>query len=183
MENAEPDERLDNLWEKTARALDRGDFSHLESLLTKASVSIVDLLDANDASSSHVNEALTWASFVGRTEVARILLDRGVDPADGTSTGMSALHWAANRGNLETVKLLIDHGAPLEQKNMYDGTVLGFTLWSAIHEPRPAHPDIVEALVAAGAEFDDDWLAWWIAQEAPSSDMKERIAKALRRLQ
>ena len=33
-------------------------------------------------------------------------------------------HWAANRGNPETVELLIERGAPLEQKNMYDGTVL-----------------------------------------------------------
>jgi len=52
-------------------------------------------------------EALTCSCFLGRTSVADFLLTEGVDPAQGTSTGLSAFHWAANRGNLDTVKLLI----------------------------------------------------------------------------
>jgi hypothetical protein len=41
---------------------------------------------------------------------------------------------------------------------MYCGTVLGQTLWSAIHHPVPAHRAIGEALVAAGARVGDDWF-------------------------
>jgi hypothetical protein len=170
-----------DLWDRTAIALERGDFSALEEMLADANVSVMELLDSNDASQKHWDEALTWASFVGRTDIARQLLDRGVDPAAGIATGLAALHWAANRGNPETVKLLIDRGAPLEQKNMYDGTVLSCTLWSAIHEHRPAHAEIVELLIQHGAEFGPDWLGWWDEQPVPSDETKQRIADALRR--
>ena len=43
-------------------------------------------------------------------------------------------------------------------KNAYGGTVLGQTVWSAIHEPRPDHLKIIELLVAAGANVGDDWF-------------------------
>jgi ankyrin repeat protein len=107
------------------------------------------------------------------------LLDRGVDPAAGFGTGMAAFHCAANRGNLDTVKLLIERGAPLEQKNMYDGTVLNCTLWSAVHEPRASHAEIIAELVKAGAEIDDDTLEWWNNQNVPSLRTKELVAQAL----
>jgi ankyrin repeat protein len=85
--------------------------------------------------------------------VAEFLLNQGVDPAAGMGTGLSAFHWAANRGNLDTVKLLIERKAPLEQRNMYDGTVLGCTVWSAVWEPRVDHVAIIEALLDAGANI------------------------------
>ena len=169
------------LWKKTTLALDRGDFTDLEETLAKASVSVIEVLDANGQPQKYMEEALTWACFVGLTDVARELLDRGVDPAAGFGTGMAAFHWAANRGNLDTVKLLIERGAPLEQKNMYDGTVLTCTLWSAIYEPHPDHGAIVQQLVDAGAEFDEEWLDWWNTQAVPSGETKTRIADALGR--
>lgn len=168
------------LWGKTASALEHGDFTALDEMLTEENISVIALLDANGRPAKYMEEALTWACFVGRTDVARELLDRGVDPSAGFGTGMAAFHWAANRGNLDVVNLLIERGAPLEQKNMYDGTVLGCTLWAAIHEHKPEHGPIVDALVEAGAEFDDDWLEWWIAQGVPSGETKTRIAEALR---
>jgi ankyrin repeat protein len=169
------------LWDRTAAALEHGDFTALDDLLTDANVSVIDLLDANGQPANYMAEALSWACFVGKTGVARELLDRGVDPSAGFGTGMAAFHWAANRGNPDVVKLLIERGAPLEQKNKYDGTVLSCTLWSAIHEHKPEHAAIVESLVQAGAEFEDDWLDWWNAQEVPSNETKARIAEALRR--
>ena len=166
------------LWKKTAFALDGGDFSALDVILSDAQVSIIDLLDANGRPPKYMAEALTWASFIGLTDVVRELLDRGVDPAAGFETGMAAAHWAANRGNLDVVRLLIERGAPLEQKNMYDGTVLGATLWSVIHETRDSHPEIVEELVRAGAKYDREWVDWWSRQEVPS-DLKEKVAEIL----
>jgi hypothetical protein len=170
----------DPLWDRTAAALDRGDFTALEEMLSDARVSIIQLLDANDLPSEYMEEALTWACFVGHTDVARELLDRGVDPSAGFGTGMAAFHWAANRGNLDVVNLLIERGAPLEQKNMYDGTVLGCTLWSAVHEHRSSHADIVEALVNAGAKIEDGSVEWWDEQDVPSSETKDKISRSLR---
>jgi len=68
---------------------------------------------------------------------------------------LNALHWAANRGQLEAVRLLLDWHAPLETRSMYDGTVLGTAAWAAVHEPRPSHRAIIEALLRAGARADE----------------------------
>ena len=67
-------------------------------------------------------EALTCASFLGRTSVAEYLLKQGVDPSGGAGTGLDAIHWASNRGQLEAVRLLIRAKAPLETRSMYGGT-------------------------------------------------------------
>ena len=57
--------------------------------------------------------------------------------------------WA---GFLEMVKLLLKYKPPLESRNMYGGTVLGQTMWSAAHGGDPkVFADIIETLIAAGA--------------------------------
>lgn len=105
-----------------------------------------------------VAEALTCACWHGRPDVATFLLDRGVDPAAGTAgTGTDALNWSANRGKLDMVRVLIARSAPLETRNAWGGTPLGFTIWSAIHEPQPTHPAIADALLAAGARV-EEWM-------------------------
>ena len=98
-----------------------------------------------------LQEAFTCACFNGYIEVVERLLASGLDPSGGAATGLNALHWAANRGQLEVVRLLLRHGASLEVRNSHQGTVLGCAVWSAVHEPRPAHLAIVEALLEAGA--------------------------------
>ena len=120
-----------------------GDFSFLEPHLTREAI---DPLDP-----PALAEALTCAAWLGRVDLVEWLLGRGVPPAGGNATGMSALHWAASRGELGAVRLLLDAGAPLETRNMYGGTVLGQAEWSAIHEPRPGQRECIAALLAAGA--------------------------------
>jgi hypothetical protein len=67
--------------------------------------------------------------------------------------GQTGLHWAAINGHLDTIQLLSARGASLEVKNVYGGTVLGQTLWSAAHAPDPdAYIPIVETLLAASAK-------------------------------
>jgi hypothetical protein len=100
-------------------------------------------------------EALTCACFLGTTGVADYLLTRGVDPSAGAGTGLNAFHWAANRGNLETVRLLIERRAPLETRSMYDGTVLGTAVWSAINEPQRDHLQIIDELLNARARLEE----------------------------
>ncbi len=97
-------------------------------------------------------EAYSAACFNGCVPAVAALLARGVDPAGGAATGLNAFHWAADRGQLEAVRILIRHHAPLEVRNSYGGTVLGCTLYSAFHTLRPQHLEIIEALLAAGAD-------------------------------
>ncbi len=105
-----------------------------------------------------IEKGFIWACEYGRNDVVQLLLDFGVDPGAGAGVGMTGLHLAAHEGHLDTVRLLLAHNAPIEAMNRYGGTVLGQTLWSAIHHPRPEHLAIVEMLIAAGAKIGDDWF-------------------------
>jgi ankyrin repeat protein len=105
-----------------------------------------------------LEKGFVWACAYGHNDVVAFLLDYGVDPSAGADVDMTGLHLAAHEGHLDTVKLLLAHNAPIEAKNVYGGTVLGGTLWSVIHHPMPAHREIVETLLAAGAKVGDDWL-------------------------
>jgi hypothetical protein len=109
-------------------------------------------------STEELGKGFVWACAYGHNDVVALLLDHGVDPAAGADVDMTGLHLAAHEGHLDTVKLLLAHNAPIEAKNVYGGTVLGQTLWSVIHHPRPAHREIVETLLAAGAKVGDDWF-------------------------
>lgn len=96
-------------------------------------------------------EALTCACWLGHVETAEYLLRQGVTPLGGAATGMDALHWAANRGQLAAVRLLLERGAGLETINRFGGTVIDLVLWSAVHEPKPDHAAVLDALWEAGA--------------------------------
>jgi hypothetical protein len=142
--------------------LHRGDFSRLERIFDEGSgrsgkPKIVEWYDDGRFRDQPkaLAEALTCASFLGRTSVAEYLLKQGVDPSGGSGTGLDALHWAANRGQLQAVRLLIRAKAPLETRSMYGGTALGTAIWSAINEPRRDHPQIIEELLNAGARLED----------------------------
>lgn len=144
-------------FEETVQGLLAGDFSRLDPLFEErvsAPPIILRWLDEGRFASEPeaLAEAFTCACFNGRETVARHLLDRGVNPAGGQRTGMNAFHWAANRGQLAIVKLLLAHQSPLEAVNSFGGTVLGCTLWSTFHEPKPQHLEIIETIVRGGAD-------------------------------
>ena len=89
----------------------------------------------------------------GRLNVVEFLLDKGVDLRRDKGDGQTPLHCAAIGGQLETVKFLLKQNVPLEVRNMYGGTVLGQTLWSAAHGGDPkVYAEIIEVLIAAGAK-------------------------------
>jgi hypothetical protein len=134
-----------------------GDFSRLAPAFEGArpAAQVWDERGAFAATPEVRAEALTCACFLGQLAVARYFLEQGIDPAAGALTGLNAFHWAANRGQLDAVRLLLRRGAPLEARNRYDGTVLGTAIWSAVHEPRPAHAQIIEELLQAGARVQD----------------------------
>jgi hypothetical protein len=157
MKELDPD---NNSLRDAVRGLIAGDFSRLDPLFEERDGRQCQIIEWYEASlfanePKALAEALTCACFNGRTEVVDYLLAHGVDPPGGANTGLNGFHWAANRGQLDVVMLLIRHQAPLETRSMYDGTVLGTAVWSAINEPRPDHLRIIEALIKAGARVDD----------------------------
>jgi len=104
-------------------------------------------------SQKQVQSAFMYAIGWGRTNVVEFLLDKGVDLTDGGSDGQTPLHWAAIGGRLDSVKLLLKFNPPLESRNMYGGTVLGQTMWSAAHGGDPkVYAEIIDTLIAAGAK-------------------------------
>lgn len=135
-----------------------GDFTRLDPLFSNgadgSASPILQWYEAGlfRAQPDALKETFTCACFNGRLDVAEHLLAHGMDPAGGMSTGLNAFHWAVNRGQLEIVRLLIRHKSPLDIQNNYGGTVLGCAVWSAINEPKLAHPTIIEALLQAGAQ-------------------------------
>ena len=158
--------RTDNgeVFRDALQGLYKGDYSRLEPLFEGGAggdrARIIKWHEEGRFSSEPkaLAEALTCACFLGRTSVASALLTHGVDPSGGAGTGLNAFHWAANRGQLEAVRLLIRWKAPFESKSMYGGNVLDTAVWSAINEPRPAHAQIIEELLKAGARLEGQ--AW-----------------------
>jgi Ankyrin repeats (3 copies) len=150
---------IETTFEETVRGLLAGDFSRLAPLLETSTVEppcpIIQWFESGrfDNEPLALEEAFTCACFNGRTEVIEYFLANGVNPNGGICTGSNAFHWAADRGHLKAVEILIRHKSALETTNSYGATVLGFTVWSAIHEKRPDHLRIIKALLEAGSEI------------------------------
>jgi hypothetical protein len=169
----------DPIFANAVRDLEEGNFSRLEPLFrnlassSHASCQIIEWYDLGyfKNETKALNEALACACFNGQTKIAKFLMDRGVEVIAGDATGLNGFHWAACRAHLETVKLLIERKVPMEIKNMYGGTVLGQTVWSAIHEAGPDRIEVIEALLNAGAKLE--------AAEYPTGNA--RVDEMLRR--
>lgn len=128
-------------------------------MVVAAGVGRLDLVKrlAEGATNQQLEKALVMAGRYGRVEVVRYLLDTGVHVA--AFDEMTALHWAAGGGHLDVVELLLERGAPLEEKNVYGGTVLDSTLWFAFNVSpaefaRNDYPTVIDTLIAAGARTD-----------------------------
>jgi ankyrin repeat protein len=111
------------------------------------------------ATRAQLEAGFMWACEYGRTAVAELLLDRGVDVRIEVG-GMTGLHWAVNNWQPETIRLLLERGAQLEQRNGYGGTALGQALWSVFNsDPVWRWPlndadcePVLELLLTAGAD-------------------------------
>lgn len=97
-----------------------------------------------------------WACDCGNINIVQYLIGNRID-VNTSANGMTALHSAAFGGHPEIVKLLIDQNADMEAINAYGGTVLSQTLWCLYNHKKPAHPEIMEMLISAGAQVKEDW--------------------------
>ena len=61
--------------------------------------------------------ALHSASYVGRTETVKLLIDAGADLNAVDNNGKTALHHASSKGNTDIVRLLIAAGANTKAKD------------------------------------------------------------------
>jgi len=177
---------MNDLWRQALHHLERGNFSRLESVLggpEKFDAQIVDWFEAGkfDDEPEALAEVFACACMLGRAELARYLLDHGVDAVAGMKTGLNGFHYAVSGGHLDVVKLLIEKRVPMEIENMYGGTVLGQALWSAVNEHKTSHADVIEVLLEANPYVDPDSLEWWEKQNVPSAETKKRVADLLRR--
>ena len=62
--------------------------------------------------------ALFYAAF-NRTDVIRLLLQKGADVNKRDRFGSTPVHWAAVRNSTEAIAMLIDHGASINITNDY----------------------------------------------------------------
>lgn len=67
---------------------------------------------------------LMCAAIKGRTQVVRVLLERGARVGIKASTGRTALMLAVTSGHRETAQLLLDHKAKINDEDHNDYTVL-----------------------------------------------------------
>lgn len=147
-------------WEAAEYLAARGARLNLEAAAGLGRLDVVKRFFNDDAtrkaktSRKQVQYALLNACSWGRNNVVEFLLENGGDLNDGGGDGQTPLHCAVITGQLETVKLLLRFNPPLEATNIYGGTVLGQTLWSAAHGGDPKlFSAIIKTLIAAGAKL------------------------------
>jgi ankyrin repeat protein len=134
------------------------------------------------ATQQELQRGFVWACGGGHEDVVEFLLSHGADLTDDAGSGEPPLHMAVVGASLSIVKLLISRGAPLEQRNAYDGTPLGQAGWSFINgNPDHDYVPIFDALLAAGAHIEDGWLAWLGQQQERTPGQKARIVEVLRK--
>ena len=120
-------------------AVDQGDLAGVRNCLARGA-------DPNFRSAGQ-DPALVLASYLGRTEIVRALLNHGARVDDGCAkTKHSSLVYAAHAGHTETVKVLLDAGASVL------GCVWTNTGRTPLHAAcRQGQPKCAQQLIDAGA--------------------------------
>lgn len=163
-----------------------GNFTALEEMLDASGGFDKQIIDWHKAGKfddepKALAETLTCACMLGRVKTTAYLLDNKVDLHAGTKTGLNGFHYAASSGRPDVIRLLIERGVSMEIENMYGGTVLRQALWSAVHEHKPTHAEIIELLLDAGATVEPGTTDWWCEQNVPDARTKQRVLDALAR--
>ncbi|HEX5431800.1 MAG TPA: ankyrin repeat domain-containing protein [Bryobacteraceae bacterium] len=106
---------------------------------------------------------LIGAASLGAEKVGLRLLDAGANSRALGAGKETALHWAAHLGLDRLTARLIEKGADLNLKDaQYDSPPLGWALHGRFNSPAGSlgnHPQVVAALISAGARVQPEWLA------------------------
>ncbi|EHU9474399.1 ankyrin repeat domain-containing protein [Vibrio vulnificus] len=124
--------------------------------------------DVNYISKRNGSTAMSAASMVGATAVAKLLIGAGADP-DQDSTDpdkayekMTPLMWASNRGYTDFVELLIESGVNLDKVDGGNTTAL---MYAAMRNGQ--NIDVFEALIKHKPRLDiKDWRGRSVLDEA-----------------
>ena len=97
------------------------------------------------------------AASEGRTNLVKVLLDRGASIDVKTHSGSTALHEAARSGHIEVVKVLLDRGASIDAATNDDS-------WTGLHlAASNGHIEILKLLLDRGASMDATMKNKWTA--------------------
>ena len=118
------------------RAVELGDGQKAAELLARFP-GLVGARTAND------NTALHVAAAEGRTEIAKMLIEKGADVHSTNKSGWTPLHGAALFGHTPAIRLLIESGAKVDARDQGDNTPLLFA--------STKHKDAVQLLLEHGA--------------------------------
>lgn len=121
------------------------------------------LAQPGGVSEAEQGDAMEMAGWYRRREVIGVMLELGVDPAIRTGIGrITALHVAASYGALDLVEMLIARGAPAGVADASGYTPVQWALQSwlvdNVEPAGAAFPEVVLALVRAGATVKPEWL-------------------------
>jgi ankyrin repeat protein len=101
-----------------------------------------------DAINAYGSSPLGEAVKVANTELAGMLLEAGADPDAPNADGQTVLMLATRSGSIDIIRQLIDHGADVNAIESWRGQ--SALIWAADSR----FPDIVDLLIANGAEVD-----------------------------
>lgn len=128
----------------------------------------------NISQSSAVLALATKSNFV---EIVKLLVNAGVDINWQDENGETAMHVAARFGHSDCAKLLLD--GTIDQKADVELTEKAFS-WTPLHIACvDGHLNIVQLLIAAGAEINKPDVSGWTAREHAALRGHIDIAKLL----
>ena len=128
--------------------------------------------------SKESQEKLVYTAQTNNTRAVELMLQTAWPSEVQATHGQTALHWAAFHGNFDMTRVLLQHRAPIDVvERQFSGTPLGWALHGTRHgwyRQIARYPDVVDALLAAGAKLPDNW---------EELDLPEPIRAVLRRWQ
>jgi hypothetical protein len=110
----------------------------------------------NDTSVKGGSTPLISAATFGNTEIARALIEAGVDLNLTNDEGSTALLTAAFLCRSEIVQMLLEHGADLNVRNNAGATALD-SVSAPFDEVRPVYDMVITALAMESVELNLDY--------------------------
>lgn len=118
-----------------------------------------------------LSEKLLGFAYGGKTELAKLVVERGADINVRNSGGLTALMQASRQGDAELVSYLIDKGADINAIDNYGGTALSMAA-------NNGHTEVVKRLLDKGAV--DASIKGQTAQQAAERKGHTEIAGLIR---